>query len=94
MGIQAAIYRNDLPCEIFAFVGCKVYAHGSNIIRRAIAGNLDVIKENILQHVGYLVGVFFGDDKTWTHAIASNAVLPYCSAVYFVSMSTPAFAQA
>ena len=89
MGIQAAIYRNDLPCEIFAFVGCKVYAHGSNIIRRAIAGNLDVIKENILQHVGYLVGVFFGDDKTRTHAIASNAVLAILQC-----MSTPAFAQA
>ena len=61
MGIQAAIYRNDLPCEVFAFVGCEVYAHGSNIIRRAIARNLDVIKEDVLQHIGHVVGVLFGD---------------------------------
>lgn len=94
MAVQAAVYRDNLTGKKRTLIGSKIYAHIGNIRRTAIPVHHNIIQENILQNLRYLPLIIRCNNQTGRTQLQRILLLPYCRAVDFVSISTPAFAQA
>ena len=74
-GRHMGVDGDYLAGEVAALIGAKVNAHGGDVFGSAPAGDLDVVQEDILEHIGDAGLVLWSDDKTRPHAVASDVLL-------------------
>ena len=91
MGVHTTIYIDNLTGDISAFVRAEEYAHMADIFWTTVAVYHDIAQENVFQHLWNFSFVVWCYNQTRTHTIATNVIF---AVLQWVSMSTPALAQA
>ncbi len=75
MGIQAAVYIDDLSGYIAALIRRKIHAHVAYVFRASVTVDHDIAQEDILQGLGDMGIVFRCDDQPRTDAVAPDILL-------------------
>ena len=74
MGIESAVYRDDLAADIGALIGAEVDTGVADILGAAIAVDHDIAQEDVLQGLGNTGLVVRGDDQARADAVAADVV--------------------
>ena len=75
MGVQSAVYVDDLSGHIAALIGSKVNAGVTDVLRATITVNHNITCEDVLEHLRHMRLVLRGDDEARTHAVAADVLL-------------------